>query len=80
MWVLSFTGDGSSTGMLDFHAAWRWCQQTFGQSDDIWLGQYVGATSSRWAWTIDTSDKRIYLATEQELTWFKLKFGAPDNS
>ena len=63
--------------MMDFHAVRTWCNESFGISErDVLIhGRYV---AEQWAWHLDYQRHRVFLKSEQELTWFKLKFGEND--
>ncbi len=64
--------------MLDFHAARRWLLQTYGHSESTnspyWtLGEHL---ELHWTWAIAYQNYAIFLKGDDELGWFKLKFGS----
>lgn len=66
-----------------FNDVRQWCWETFGPSCelDIWdvLDRPDDVRNERWAWDRGQYNKTwrciIYLATDQEANWFKLRWG-----
>lgn len=57
----------------------RWCWDTFGMSceREHWLelyGQNQSVPNERWCWHTDYGNFKIYLRTEKEANWFRLKW------
>jgi hypothetical protein len=48
-----------------------WCWTTFGPSSELGWSE----TPQLWAWDTEHGNKRIYLKSDAEMTFFKLKFG-----
>jgi hypothetical protein len=57
--------------MLDFHRVRQWLSVTYGYSDE-----YDDHPSNKhWAFVIRLSSNMVYLKGEEEVTWFKIKYG-----
>jgi hypothetical protein len=57
--------------MLDFHRVRQWLSVTYGYSDeydDLPLNKH-------WAFIIRLSSNVVYLKGEEEVAWFKIKYG-----
>jgi len=59
--------------ILDFHDARKWLSETYGYSEDLKKDQ--PNTNLHWAFTINWRIHKIYLRGEEELSWFKIKYG-----
>lgn len=71
------------SGVIPFHHARKWCNETWGFGTDVdthdvalRAGEQV---NPHWAYEIRYDQYRIYLAGDQELAWFRLKFGVGKN-
>ena len=60
-------------GMLDFHAVRRWCTDTYGVGADITRDEPI--SNENWAFYIIYQQYMIYLKGDEQLNWFKLKYG-----
>ena len=67
------------SGVITFHHARKWCNETWGFGTDVdthdvalRAGEQV---NPHWAYDAQYNQYRIYLAGDQELAWFRLKFG-----
>ena len=68
------------SGVIPFHHARKWCNETWGFGTDVdthdvalRAGEQV---NPHWAYDAQYTQYRIYLAGDQELVWFRLKFGS----
>ena len=61
--------------VLNFHDARKWMSETYGYSDDLKKDQHD--TNPHWAFTINFRLHKIYLKGDEELSWFKIKYGNP---
>ncbi len=59
--------------MLDFHNVRRWTTDTYGIGNDI--GRDEPINNTHWAFFIKFQHYMIYLKGDDELAWFKLKYG-----
>lgn len=59
--------------MLDFHEARRWFTETYGIGDDISRDEPL--QNGHWAFQIAYTTYMIYVKGDEELNWFKLKYG-----
>lgn len=60
-------------GMMYFHDVRKWMVDTYGWSDQ--LGNAVSNMDNQyWAWTVNHDSYRIYLRSDKELMFFKLRF------
>lgn len=55
----------------DFCNAREWCWETWGASSEL---VFIERTNENWAWISDNYRTRIYLKTEVELNWYKLRW------
>ena len=64
--------------MLDFHSVRQWLSQTYGYSNEVVHEQFIrdGNTDHCWTWSLQYNSYFIYLRSNKELAWFKLKFGS----
>ena len=60
-------------GMLNFHAARNWFSQTYGIGDDISRDEPI--SNGHWAFHLVYQTYMIYVKGDDELAWFKLKYG-----
>ena len=60
--------------MLDFHAARQWLTSTYGFGDDI--GRDEPIINKHWAFFLKFKHHVIYVAGDEELAWFKMKWGS----
>jgi hypothetical protein len=61
--------------MLDFHNVRRWFTETYGVGDDI--GRDEPLVNGNWAFQIHYTTYMIYVKGDEELAWFKIKYGDP---
>ena len=61
--------------VLDFHDTRKWMSETYGYTEDIKKDQPI--TNPHWAFTINWKLHKIYLKGDEELSWFKIKYGEP---
>ncbi len=63
---------------LDLNEIREWCWTTMGPSCELehWMVIPEGSTSKndRWCWHTNFDNYKIYLRTEKEANWFKLKW------
>lgn len=59
--------------MLDFHKTRQWLSVTYGYSDELNEGDQP--PNEHWAFIIRLSSNLIYLKGEEEVSWFKIKYG-----
>jgi hypothetical protein len=54
----------------------NWCWKTWGSSCEYQLWKFVPEEnrSSQWAWDTHENRLRIYIASEKELAWLRIKF------
>jgi hypothetical protein len=58
--------------MLDFHEARQWLTQTYGISDST---DKDVEYNKHWAFFIKFQYYMLYVRDDQELSWFKMKYG-----
>lgn len=64
-----------------FYKIKEWCWENWGSSKLMhdWITDYTDkdavCQNSSWAWTIDRYTRKIYLRTDEELSYFKLVWG-----
>lgn len=58
--------------MLDFHGARQWMSSTYGYTDDL---NEDKITNKHWAFLIKLNHYMIYVKGDEELSWFKMKYG-----
>jgi len=58
--------------ILDFHYVRQWMSTTYGYSDTY---NEEKMPNEHWAFMIKLSRYVVYLKSEEELTWFKIKHG-----
>jgi len=61
--------------MLDFHEVRKWMSTTYGYTED--LKKHQPDTNPHWAFTINWRLLKIYLRSDEELSWFKIRYGNP---
>ena len=61
--------------MLEFHAARQWMSQTYGFTEDI--EEDKPNINEHWAFFLKFSTHKIYLRGDEELSWFKIRWGDP---
>ena len=59
--------------MLEFHAVRRWFTETYGVGDDI--GRDEPLVNRHWAFFLKFQHYIVYVQGDDELSWFKLKYG-----
>ena len=62
-------------GMLDFHAVRNWFSQTYGPCESLAHGNKIDNT--HWSYEIIYQNYTIYVRGDEELSWFKIKYGDP---
>ena len=60
-------------GMLNFHAARNWFSQTYGVGADV--GRDEPISNEHWAFHLVYQTYMLYVRGDDELAWFKLKYG-----
>ena len=81
--MLEFGRNRFGTGVLDFDRARRWFTENYGWSQDCETRSDLQRVRDQklrevepveinpvWAYLVQYSDYRIYVASEKELTWF----------
>lgn len=58
--------------MLDFHSARQWMSESYGQSESI---DKDVVYNDHWAFYMKYNHYMLYVKDDQELTWFKIKYG-----
>ena len=61
--------------MLEFHEARQWMSKTYGFTEDIIKD--LPNTNLHWAFFLKFSTHKIYLQGDEELSWFKIRWGEP---
>ena len=61
--------------VLDFHDTRKWMSETYGYTEDLKKDQ--PDTNLHWAFTINWRQHKIYLKGDEELSWFKIRYGDP---
>ena len=59
--------------MLDFHDVRRWFTETYGVGDDITKAGPL--ENGHWGFQVHYVVRMIYVKGDEELNWFKLKYG-----
>ena len=59
--------------MLEFHASRQWMSATYGFTESI--EKDLPDTNPHWAFLLAVTSYQIYLQGDEELTWFKIKWG-----
>lgn len=65
----------------DYNEKRDWCIETWGNSCELpdWLALYSNcpeySVNQHWSWQTEHGLTRIYLRTDKEANWFKLKYG-----
>jgi len=84
--MISFTKAPGHSAILDFDRCRRWLNDTYGWSQDVEMQTPMRKVKNsypeindvvineHWAYNIKYDDYRIYIATEQILTMFQLKW------
>ena len=60
-------------GMLNFHEARNWFTRTYDIGDDISRNEPL--LNGRWAFQLVYQTYMIYVKGDEELAWFKMKYG-----
>jgi hypothetical protein len=60
-------------GMLDFHAVRNWFSQTYGPCESLAHGSKID--NLHWSFEIIYQNYTIYVKDDEELSWFKIKYG-----
>ena len=60
--------------MLDFHKARRWCSDTYGFSACVTTDD--GVAHDHWAYYIVYQQYTMYFKGDEELSWFKMRWGS----
>ena len=75
-----FTGNELFQYRIDFNNIQReqfkqirnWCWETFGSSCEL---HYLSVDENKvWAWTTDSYRVRLYLKSDKEVNWYKLRW------
>jgi hypothetical protein len=59
--------------MLEFHDVRRWFTETYGVGDDISRDEPL--LNGHWAFFLKFQHYIVYVRGDDELAWFKLKYG-----
>ena len=62
-------------GMLDFHAVRSWFGQTYGACERLAHGSKID--NQHWSYEVIYQNYTIYVKGDEELSWFKIKWGNP---
>ena len=60
-------------GMLNFHEARNWFFQTYGPCESLAHGEKID--NEHWTFDMKYQTYVIYVKGDEELSWFKLKYG-----
>ena len=60
--------------VLDFHDVRKWMSETYGYSDDLRKYQ-PDCNNKHWSFSINFRFHKIYLRGDEELAWFRIKYG-----
>ena len=60
-------------GMLNFHAVRNWFTQTYGPCESLAHGEKIN--NKHWSYEIVYQNYTIYVKGDEELSWFKIKYG-----
>jgi hypothetical protein len=63
------------TGMLNFHAVRNWFGQTYGPCESLAHGSKID--NLHWSYHVVYQTYMIYVQGDEELAWFKIKYGDP---
>jgi hypothetical protein len=61
--------------MLEFHTARQWMSATYGFTQSI--EKDLPDTNPHWAFLLSVTSYQIYLQGDEELSWFKIRYGDP---
>jgi hypothetical protein len=61
--------------MLEFHTVRQWMSATYGFTQSI--EKDFPDTNPHWAFLLSVTSYQIYLQSDEELTWFKIRYGDP---
>ena len=68
----------ASLRYLEFQVVRDWCISTWGMSCErehwLTLKAQEQEPNEHWCWNSENYDAKIYLATDKEVTWFKLRW------
>ena len=62
-------------GMLNFHATRNWFGQTYGPCESLAHGNKID--NLHWSYHIVYQTYVIYVRGDEELSWFKIRYGEP---
>jgi hypothetical protein len=62
-------------GMLNFHAVRNWFSQTYGPCESLAHGSKID--NLHWSFEIIYQNYTIYVKGDEELSWFKIRYGEP---
>ena len=70
---------GIAQKVLTLHDVRIWCWDTYGSSCELphWLllhDNQWGIPNDKWCWHTENDNFKIYLRTDKEANWFKLKW------
>ena len=66
--MMSALAAKASNNMLDFHNARLWFSKKYGFSEKL----NDGTANPYWSWSVDYTNYRIYVKSDDELLFFKL--------
>jgi hypothetical protein len=58
--------------ILDFHSARQWLSEAYGQSESV---DRDVKYNDHWAFYIKYNSYMLYVRGDEELSWFKIKYG-----
>ena len=62
--------------VLDFHNVRKWMSDTYGYTEDLKKYQ-PDCNNKHWAFSLTFRVHKIYLRGDEELSWFKIRYGDP---
>ena len=64
-------------GILNFHAVRNWFSQTYGLCESLAHGNKID--NKHWSFEVVYQNYTIYVKGDEELAWFKIKYGDPND-
>jgi hypothetical protein len=61
------------TGILNFHAVRNWFSQIYGPCESLAHGKKID--SKHWSFEVIYQNYAIYVRGDEELSWFKIRYG-----
>ena len=63
------------SGMLSFHVVRNWFSQTYGPCESLAHGNKID--NPHWSYEVVYQNYTVYVKGNEELSWFKIKYGDP---